>query len=52
MAGKYIEKASKFDIEKLTYMAVRVPEIDYEIKNGLVSEWQALETYIFEAIAK
>ena len=52
MAGKYIENASKFDTDKLTYMAVRVPEVDYEIKNGLVSEWQALETYIFEAIAQ
>ena len=52
MAGRYLENSTKFDLPTLTRMVTRVPEIDFEIKNGRVSEWQALETYIFEAMAK
>ena len=52
MAGKYLDSSKKFDISTLTRMVVRVPEIDFEIKNGRIAEWQALETYIFEVIAK
>lgn len=52
MAGKYLDNSRKFDLPSLTRMVTRVPEIDYEIKSGRVAEWQALETYIFEAIAK
>ncbi len=50
LAGKYFDSSRKFDTDTLIQMTVRVPEIDYEIKQGLVSEWQALETYIFNAI--
>lgn len=50
MAGRYLENSAKFDLEKLTRMVTRVPEIDFEIKNGRVSEWQALESYIFEVM--
>lgn len=52
MAGRYLENSQKFDLDKLTRMVTRVPEIDFEIKNGRVSEWQALETYIFEVMMK
>ena len=50
MAGRYLENSQRFDLDKLTRMVTRVPEIDFEIKNGRVSEWQALETYIFEVM--
>ena len=52
MAGKYLENSAKFDLPALTRLVTRVPEIDFEIKNGRVSEWQALETYIFEAMSR
>ncbi len=52
IAGRYLEGASKFNIASLTRMVTRVPEIDFEIKSGRISEWQALEQYVFEAMAK
>lgn len=52
MAGKYISAAAKFSVEKLTHMVIRVPETDFEIKCGKISEWQALEQYLFEALAR
>ncbi len=50
LAGRYLDNSRRFDLATLTEMTVRVPEIDYEIKQGLVGEWQALETYLFTAI--
>ncbi len=50
IAGKYLSGASGFSSAALYHMVTRVPEIDYEIKNGIVTEWQALEQYIFEAL--
>lgn len=50
LAEKYIKSAASFDKDALTRMVTRVPEIDYEIKNGTISDWQALEQYIFEAL--
>lgn len=50
LADKYVKSASAFDTATLTRMVMRVPEIDYEIKNGVMTDWQALEQYIFEAL--
>lgn len=50
MAGKYLSGARSFSEEALRYMVMRVPEIDYEIKSGLIDERTALEQYILEAI--
>lgn len=52
VAGRYLDNSAKFDSESLKRMVLLVPEIDYEIKNGRISEWQALETYIFEVMSK
>lgn len=50
MAGKYLSSAQGFTADALKHMVVRVPEIDYEIKSGVITEWQALEQYIFEVL--
>ncbi len=50
IAGRYLGGAAGFSTEALTHMVTRVPEIDYEIKSGRITEWQALEQYIFEAL--
>lgn len=50
LAQKYLNGARGFSKDALYHMVTRVPEIDYEIKSGLVGEWQALEQYIFEAL--
>lgn len=50
LAGRYLSGAAGFTTEALYHMVTRVPEIDYEIKSGEVTEWQALEQYIFEAL--
>ena len=50
LAGRYLSAASGFSAAALERMVTRVPEIDYEIKSGAVTEWQALEQYIFEAL--
>lgn len=52
LAQKYLSGARGFSLESLYHMVIRVPEIDYEIKSGLIGEWQALEQYIFEALEK
>lgn len=52
LAQKYLNGARGFSEETLYHMVTRVPEADYEIKSGLVGEWQALEQYIFEALEK
>lgn len=51
-ASKCLENSARFSLEMLKFMVTRVPEMDYEIKNGRVSEWQALESYVFEVMTK
>lgn len=50
IAGRYLAGANGFSKEALIHMVTRVPEIDLEIKSGTVTEWQALEKYVFEAL--
>ena len=50
MADKYIASAAGFDEDKLVRMITRVPEIDFEIKLGLIEQWSALEQYIAECV--
>ncbi len=50
VADKYIASAAGFETEKLKRMITRVPEIDFEIKSGLVEQWAALERYIAECV--
>lgn len=50
LAEKYLKSAAAFDTAALMRMVTRVPEIDYEIKNGVMTDWQALEQYLFEAL--
>ncbi len=50
LAERYLRSAASFDTAALTRLVTRVPEIDYEIKNGTITDWQALEQYIFEAL--
>lgn len=52
LAGRYLSSSAKFTAATLQRMVVRVPEIDYEIKCGLISEWDALERYLFDALQK
>ncbi len=52
LAKRYLESARGFSLQELKRMVCRIPEIDYEIKQGRVTEWQALEGYIFEALEK
>ncbi len=47
---KYINSASRFSESALTKMVTRIPEIDYEIKEGRIDEWTALEQYVAEAL--
>lgn len=50
IARKYISSAKGFSEGVLTRMVMRVPEIDYEIKQGKIDEWTALEQYVTEAL--
>lgn len=50
LAGRYLDSARGFSVQALTHMVTRVPEIDFEIKSGTVTEWQALEQYVAEAL--
>lgn len=52
IAAKYLEGAAKFPLPLLIRMVTGVPEADYDIKYGKISEWQALEQYIFEAMQR
>ena len=52
VAGKHASNARHFSLDKLTRLVCRVPEIDMEIKSGIIAEWDALEQYIFEAMEK
>ena len=49
-AQKCLEGARGFSKEELLHMVKRIPELDYEIKGGRVTEWQALEGYVLEAL--
>ena len=50
VADKYIASAAGFETEKLIRMIARGPEIDFEIKSGIVEQWAALEQYIAECV--
>lgn len=50
IAKKYIESAKGFSEGALTKMVIRIPEIDYEIKQGKIDEWTAMEQYVSEAL--
>lgn len=50
IARRYIAGAAGFSADALKHMVLRVPEIDFEIKNGEINERDALEQYIFEAL--
>ena len=50
IARKYIDGASGFDEQALTWMVRRVAEIDFEIKEGRIEDWAALEQYVMECI--
>ncbi len=51
IAKKYYNGAKGFSEEFLTERVKRVPELDLEIKQGKILEWDALYKYIFEAIS-
>lgn len=52
LARKYLDGAREFSLDSLYYMVMRVPEVDYEIKSGLIEEWQAVEQYILNSFGK
>ena len=49
-AARYLDGARGFSMQELVHMVRRIPEIDYEIKSGRVTDWQALEDYVMEAL--
>ncbi len=51
IAKKYYNGARNFSEEFLLQRVKRVPELDLEIKQGKILEWDALYKYIFEAIS-
>lgn len=50
VADKYIASAAGFETDALIKMITRIPEIDFEIKSGMVEQWAALENYIAQSI--
>lgn len=50
IAKKYIDSAKGFSEGALTRMVMRIPEIDYDIKQGKTDEWTALEQYVAESL--
>lgn len=50
IAGKYMDSAKGFSEKALIRMAMRIPEIDYEIKQGKLEMWTGVEQYIAESI--
>lgn len=50
IARKYMDSASHFSLDALKWMVRRVAEIDFEIKEGKVSDWTALEQYVMECV--
>lgn len=51
-AGRYFDNSRSFSVQELVSMVKRVPELDYDIKNGKITEWQAVESYVAEAVEK
>ena len=47
---KYIRSAKGFSEGLLSKMIIRVPEINYMIRQGKADEWTALEQYVAEAL--
>lgn len=52
IARKYMDGAKGFDENSLVWMVRRVAEIDLEIKEGRIGDWDALEQYVIECINK
>lgn len=50
IAGKYVDGAKGFSEKLLIRMVMRIPEIDYEIKQGKLEMWTGVEQYIAECI--
>ena len=50
IAGMYVDGAKAFSEEALKRMVMRIPEIDYEIKQGNLEMWTGVEQYIAECI--
>ena len=50
IADKYISGAKGFSQEFLIWAVERVPELDLAIKNGKISEWDALQEFLFDAL--
>ncbi len=50
IAKKYYNSAKKFSVQFLIARVSRVPEIDLSIKQGKISEWEALYDFVFEAL--
>lgn len=51
IANKYIQNAKKFDKKSLKSAVCRCAEIDYGIKQGLFSEWDALTEFLATCIS-
>ena len=52
IAKKYYNSAKKFSEQFLTERVKRVPELDLAIKQGKISEWEALYDFVFEALTE
>lgn len=50
IAKKYYRGARGFSEEFLKARVMRVPELDLEIKQGRISDWDALYSFVFEAL--
>lgn len=50
IAKKYYSGARGFSVEFLTERIKRVPELDLAIKQGKITEWDALYKFVFEAM--
>lgn len=51
IAKKYYEGAKRFSEDFLAERVSRVPELDLEIKQGKITDWDALYKFVFEALA-
>lgn len=52
IAKKYYNGAKKFSEKFLTGRVKRVPELDLAIKQGRITEWEALYDFVFEALTE
>lgn len=50
IAKKYYQGARGFSEEFLKARVMRVPELDLAIKQGRISDWEALYSFVFEAL--